>query len=95
MTSKLFSIYGSSKLSKELQSRVYSKLKEGTHSKKDLDKALNNRSKNLGRLSFLRLHILHREFTGKEIKAIRFFVTSARYANQSIERLKTRLGRQR
>lgn len=95
MTSKLFTIHGSLKLTEELQSRVSSKIKEGTGSKKEIDQILGNRSKNLGRLSFLKFHILHREFTGKEISAIRFLVASARYADQRIERLKTRLGRQR
>lgn len=93
MASKLFTIYGSDKLTEEIQSRITSELKKKKTLGESLDTAMRERSKNLGRLAFLKLHILHREFTGKEIPAIRLLVTSARYANQRLSRLRDRVGR--
>ena len=93
MASKLFTIYGSDQLTEEIQSRVTSELKKKRLSGENLDVAIRDRSKNLGRLAFLKLHILHQEFTGKEIPAIRLLVTSVRYANQSLSRLRDRVGR--
>lgn len=93
MSSKFFTIQGNPGLTQELNSKVSLELKEKLDLKGSLEQALATRSKNLSRIPFLRLHVLHREFTGEEIPAIRFFITYARYANQSLRQLKTRLRR--
>ncbi len=93
MTSKLFTIHCEPRLTEEIHTKVSQDLKEKLKTKDVLEKILNTRSKNLGRLSFLRLHILNREFTGKEIALIRTLVAYARHANRSLKQLKTCLRR--
>lgn len=91
MGGPLFTLYGDSKLTKTLQAEVNLGLKQSLTEKDLLEKTLNKRTKALGRLSFFRLHILNREFTGRELPAIRLLVTSARSAVQKVQQLKIRI----
>lgn len=95
MVSKLFTIHGAPELTKEIHSQVNRELIEKKRFRNAIDKTLGTRSLNVGRLGFLRLQILHREFTGKDITAIRLIVTSARYAKQSVNKIKGQFRRGR
>ena len=93
MASRLFTIHGDPKLTEGMQAKVTLEIKEHLGSKRNPESILNHRSKTLGRISFLKLQVLHREFTGKTMPAIRFLVTSTRIANQSVKNFKNRIGR--
>jgi hypothetical protein len=49
----------------------------------------------MGRLGFLKLHILHREFYGEEVPAVRFLIASARSATQAFNKAKSRFRREK
>ncbi|MFM8313751.1 MAG: hypothetical protein ACKOA8_05645 [Deltaproteobacteria bacterium] len=89
MTSKLFTIFGEPQLSRDLHSQVVRALKEKKESQGLVEKILQTKSKALGRLHFLKFHLLHREFTGREIKALRFVFASTRLARHNFRHLKS------
>jgi len=95
MVSKLFTIHGAPELTKKIHSQVNRELIEKKRLRNAIDKTLGTRSLSLGRIGFLRLQILNREFTGKDIRAIRAIVTSVRYAKQSVNRIKGQFRRRR
>lgn len=90
MSSKRFTIHGAPQLTQELNKKVGLALTKNSEESSLLETALKTKSKSMGRLGFLKLHILHREFYGEEIPAIRFLISSARCATQALKKVKSR-----
>ena len=90
MAKKLFILYGDPKLSGTLQSEVAIAIRKKSEARDNAEKSLKTKSKSLGRLKFLKLHLLHREFAGPYTPFGRIMVASNRYARQRLNLLKIR-----
>jgi len=95
MSSKLFIIHGAPRLTQEIKKQVGLALARSSQHGELLTAALKTKSKSMGRLGFLKLHILHREFYGEEVPAVRFLIASARSATQALNKAKSRFRREK
>jgi hypothetical protein len=95
MSSKLFIIHGAPRLTQELKKKVGLVLAKSSQNGDLLKAALKTKSKSMGRLGFLKLHILQREFYGEEVPAVRFLIASARSATQALNKAKSRFRREK
>jgi len=91
MSSQLFTLFGDLKLSKEIHTQVSKSLKKKEEMRHLAEKTLKTKSKALGRLKFLKLHLLHREFYGPHTTFGRMLVASNRYARKRFHVLRMRL----
>ena len=90
MAKKLFILYGNPELSRVLHTEVGEALSKKSETRDNAEKSLKTKSKSLGRLKFLKLHLLHREFAGPHTPFGRIMVASNRYARQRFKRFKIR-----
>jgi hypothetical protein len=88
MATKLFTLYGQPSLGRKIQDSIQEQMNKNPEQNLELKVVLSHRSKNLGRLSFLKLRLLNQEFNGKVVPAIRFFVASSRCASKTVDKIK-------
>lgn len=91
MASKLFTLFGDDKLNRELNSQLSLSLKKKSESRNGSIRLLKQKSKALGRLKFLKLQLLHREFSGPITPVGRIMVASNRYARERFKKLRIRI----
>lgn len=87
---KLFTLFDEPDLTRRLNSEVSSALVRKTQDHNQVETTLKMKSKALGRLQFIKLHLLHKEFSGHPTHISRMLVASGRYAKRSLKLMKIR-----